>query len=73
MRKRDGGKGQQHLLAPLTPEFDRGKIAEMLDPNLPDGILVENTATLREIGLLTVKIKAPETPSGKQQIVYEPA
>lgn len=70
IRKREGGKGQQHLLADLNQQFDKARIEELLDPNLPEGVLAENVAILKERGLLEVTRKPAEKPSERATVVY---
>lgn len=69
-RKREGGKGQQHLLASLEQSFNEARIKELLDPNLPEGILAENAVLLQTQGLLEVTVKPANKPSGRSTVVY---
>ncbi|OFW90358.1 MAG: hypothetical protein A3J37_05955 [Alphaproteobacteria bacterium RIFCSPHIGHO2_12_FULL_45_9] len=70
IRKREGGKGQQCLLASLKQPFDRTRIEELLDPNLPEGVLTENITILQQQGLLEVTTVPPKKSSERATVVY---
>jgi hypothetical protein len=58
--ERTSRRGQSKpLIASWNPEDNVGKIDRLLSDDLPDGVLIENVAILRQIGQL------PETARPK--------
>jgi len=51
-RKRDGGEGQQQLVVPLIFCFNVEAIQNYMSHKLPEGILIENTHRLLELGYI---------------------